>query len=102
MRWNFYICLSINKPEISSPNSVFSVGLGQDQVDSFNPPSNLSTNLYQSQSNPDLMSICYDDLRCTDYPEHVLKVSYHIICNVFMSMDKMFKNIYEYYTYQFY
>lgn len=48
--------------------------MGQDQVDSFNPPSNLSTNLYQSQSNPDLMSLCYDDLRCTDYPEHVLKV----------------------------
>ncbi|XP_023310109.1 rap guanine nucleotide exchange factor 6 isoform X3 [Anoplophora glabripennis] len=51
-----------------------SVGISHDQVDSFNPPSNLGTNLYQSQSNPDLMSICYDDLRCTDYPEHVLKV----------------------------
>lgn len=34
-----------------------------------------SSNLYHSQSNPDLMSLCYDDLRCTDYyPEHVLKV----------------------------
>lgn len=51
----------------------FSTGMGTDQVDSFNPPSNLGTNLYQSQSNPDLMSISYDDPRC-DYPEHVLKV----------------------------
>ncbi|XP_060519402.1 rap guanine nucleotide exchange factor 6 isoform X3 [Cylas formicarius] len=50
------------------------INMGTDQVDSFTPQSNLSTNLYQSQSNPDLMSICYDDLRCTDYPEHVLKV----------------------------
>nr|XP_018902577.1 PREDICTED: rap guanine nucleotide exchange factor 2 isoform X3 [Bemisia tabaci] len=33
-----------------------------------------NASLYQhSHSNPDLMSICYDDLR-TDYPEHVLKV----------------------------
>ncbi|XP_049804195.1 rap guanine nucleotide exchange factor 2 isoform X2 [Schistocerca nitens] len=31
------------------------------------------TSLYHSHSNPDLMSICYDDLR-SDYPEHVLKV----------------------------
>lgn len=30
------------------------------------------TTLYHS--NPDLMSICYDDLRASDYPEHVLKV----------------------------
>ncbi|XP_066256513.1 rap guanine nucleotide exchange factor 6 isoform X4 [Euwallacea similis] len=50
------------------------INIGTDQVDNFNPPSNLTTNIYQSQSNPDLMSICYDDLRCTDYPEHVLKV----------------------------
>ncbi|XP_050515980.1 rap guanine nucleotide exchange factor 6-like isoform X2 [Diabrotica virgifera virgifera] len=56
------------------PKNMINVGLGQDQVDSFNPPSTLGSNLYQSQSNPDLMSICYDDLRCTDYPEHVLKV----------------------------
>lgn len=48
--------------------------VGTDQVDNFNAPTNLGTNLYQSQSNPDLMSICYDDLRGTDYPEHVLKV----------------------------
>lgn len=47
--------------------------MGTDQVDSFNPPSTLGTNLYQSQSNPDLMSIPYDDPR-GDYPEHVLKV----------------------------
>lgn len=33
-----------------------------------------AASLYQSQSNPDLTSLCYDDLRCTDYPEHVLKV----------------------------
>ncbi|XP_054267681.1 rap guanine nucleotide exchange factor 2 isoform X3 [Macrosteles quadrilineatus] len=31
-----------------------------------------NTTLYHS--NPDLMSICYDDLRVSDYPEHVLKV----------------------------
>ncbi|VEN33719.1 unnamed protein product [Callosobruchus maculatus] len=56
-------------------NDFFSVGLSQDQVDSFNPPSNLGSNLYQSQSNPDLMSICMDEYnRCSDYPEHVLKV----------------------------
>ncbi|CAH1955334.1 unnamed protein product [Acanthoscelides obtectus] len=56
-------------------NDIFSVGLSQDQVDSFNPPSNLGSNLYQSQSNPDLMSICMDEYnRCSDYPEHVLKV----------------------------
>ena len=48
--------------------------VGTDQVDNFVPPATLGTNLYHSQSNPDLMSICYDDLRCTDYPEHVLKV----------------------------
>nr|XP_023024041.1 rap guanine nucleotide exchange factor 2 isoform X1 [Leptinotarsa decemlineata] len=56
------------------PKNIINVGMSQDQVDSFNPPSTLATNIYQSQSNPDLMSICYDDLRCTDYPEHVLKV----------------------------
>ncbi|XP_068904541.1 rap guanine nucleotide exchange factor 6 isoform X9 [Tenebrio molitor] len=50
------------------------INVGTDQVDNFNAPTNLGTNLYQSQSNPDLMSICYDDLRGTDYPEHVLKV----------------------------
>ncbi|XP_044734898.1 rap guanine nucleotide exchange factor 6 isoform X3 [Chrysoperla carnea] len=41
--------------------------------DSLNPAP-LPGALYQSQSNPDLMSLCYDDIRCTDYPEHVLKV----------------------------
>ncbi|CAG9864686.1 unnamed protein product [Phyllotreta striolata] len=56
------------------PKNMINVGLGQDQIDSFTPPSTLGSNLYQSQSNPDLMSICYDDLRVTDYPEHVLKV----------------------------
>ncbi|XP_044011272.1 rap guanine nucleotide exchange factor 6-like isoform X4 [Aphidius gifuensis] len=34
-----------------------------------------TTNLYHSRSNPDLTSLyCYDDIRSTDYPEHVLKV----------------------------
>ncbi|XP_023287865.1 rap guanine nucleotide exchange factor 2 isoform X2 [Orussus abietinus] len=34
-----------------------------------------TTNLYHSRSNPDLTSLyCYDDLRASDYPEHVLKV----------------------------
>lgn len=56
----------------------FSVGLGTDQVDSFNPPATLGTNLYHSQSNPDLVSISYDDSRCTDCPEHVLKVSLYL------------------------
>ncbi|CAH1955339.1 unnamed protein product [Acanthoscelides obtectus] len=57
------------------PKNIINVGLSQDQVDSFNPPSNLGSNLYQSQSNPDLMSICMDEYnRCSDYPEHVLKV----------------------------
>ncbi|XP_022902879.1 rap guanine nucleotide exchange factor 6 isoform X4 [Onthophagus taurus] len=55
------------------PKSI-NVAIGTDQVDNFSQPTTLTTNLYQSQSNPDLMSICYDDLRCTDYPEHVLKV----------------------------
>ncbi|XP_064216044.1 rap guanine nucleotide exchange factor 6 isoform X4 [Tribolium castaneum] len=50
------------------------INVGTDQVDNFSAPTNLGSNLYQSQSNPDLMSICYDDLRCADYPEHVLKV----------------------------
>ncbi|KAL3284268.1 hypothetical protein HHI36_018429 [Cryptolaemus montrouzieri] len=56
------------------PKNIINVGVGNDQVDSFNSPSNQGSNLYESQSNPDLMSICYDDIRCTDYPEHVLKV----------------------------
>ncbi|XP_037043277.1 rap guanine nucleotide exchange factor 2 isoform X8 [Bradysia coprophila] len=34
---------------------------------------NLST-LYQSHSNPDLTTVFYEDLRASDYPEHVLKV----------------------------
>lgn len=51
--------------------------MGLDQVDNVPPPATLGTNLYHSQSNPDLMSICYDDLRCNDYPEHVLKVIFY-------------------------
>ncbi|XP_017778513.1 PREDICTED: rap guanine nucleotide exchange factor 2 isoform X3 [Nicrophorus vespilloides] len=50
------------------------INVGSDQVDNFNSATTLSTNLFHSQSNPDLMSICYDDQRCTDFPEHVLKV----------------------------
>ncbi|KAK9885869.1 hypothetical protein WA026_013744 [Henosepilachna vigintioctopunctata] len=50
------------------------INAANDQVDSFNSPSNQGSNLYESRSNPDLVSICYDDIRCTDYPEHVLKV----------------------------
>lgn len=56
------------------PKNLISDALNTDQVDSFTQPSTLGSSLYQSQSNPDLMSICYEDLRCTDYPEHVLKV----------------------------
>lgn len=33
-----------------------------------------ASNLYHSQSNPDLTTIYYEDLRTSDYPEHVLKV----------------------------
>ena len=36
--------------------------------------SNYTGNLYHSHSNPDLVSLCYEDVRGTDYPEHVLKV----------------------------
>ncbi|XP_076264887.1 PDZ domain-containing guanine nucleotide exchange factor isoform X3 [Rhynchophorus ferrugineus] len=50
------------------------INIGSDQVDNINSPSNLTSHLYQSQSNPDLMSICYDDWRLSDFPEHVLKV----------------------------
>lgn len=53
----------------------FSVSMGMDQVDNIPQPSALGTNLYHSQSNPDLMTLSYDDMRCNDFPEHVLKVS---------------------------
>lgn len=36
--------------------------------------SNYTGNLYHSHSNPDLVSLCYEDPRGADYPEHVLKV----------------------------
>ncbi|XP_075217382.1 PDZ domain-containing guanine nucleotide exchange factor isoform X2 [Lycorma delicatula] len=40
-----------------------------------NSISHQQTTLYQhSHSNPDLMTICYDDSRGSEYPEHVLKV----------------------------
>lgn len=35
---------------------------------------NSSTSFYSSHSNPDLISICYDEYQSSDYPEHVLKV----------------------------
>lgn len=35
---------------------------------------NSSTSFYSSHSNPDLISICYDEYQASDYPEHVLKV----------------------------
>ncbi|OWR43078.1 rap guanine nucleotide exchange factor 2 [Danaus plexippus] len=35
---------------------------------------NSSTSFYNSHSNPDLISICYDEYQSSDYPEHVLKV----------------------------
>ena len=41
---------------------------------SFTSQQSQPTMLIHSHSNPDLMSICYDDLRSSDYPEHVLKV----------------------------
>lgn len=39
-----------------------------------NSSSNSSHTLYHSHSNPDLTTIYYEDLRVSDYPEHVLKV----------------------------
>lgn len=36
--------------------------------------SSYSGNLYHSHSNPDLVSLCYEEIRGADYPEHVLKV----------------------------
>ncbi|XP_044766856.1 rap guanine nucleotide exchange factor 2-like isoform X3 [Coccinella septempunctata] len=57
------------------PKNIINVGVGSDQVDSFNSSSSQGSNLYESQSNPDLVSMCYDDGgRNNDYPEHVLKV----------------------------
>lgn len=45
------------------------------QSDAGSIGSNNSLPLYQSHSNPDLTTnLYYDDLRSTDYPEHVLKV----------------------------
>ncbi|KAJ9600078.1 hypothetical protein L9F63_009620, partial [Diploptera punctata] len=41
---------------------------------SFSTQQSQPTLLMHSHSNPDLMSQCYDDLRSSDYPEHVLKV----------------------------
>lgn len=35
---------------------------------------NSSSSFYNSHSNPDLISICYDEYQSSDYPEHVLKV----------------------------
>ncbi|XP_045464379.1 rap guanine nucleotide exchange factor 2 isoform X5 [Harmonia axyridis] len=57
------------------PKNIINVRVGSDQVDSFNTSSSQGSNLYESQSNPDLVSMCYDDGgRHNDYPEHVLKV----------------------------
>lgn len=55
------------------PKNIINDGF-QDNVNHTPAPTPLGSNLCQSQSNPDLVSLCYDDLRCTDYPEHVLKV----------------------------
>ncbi|XP_018335456.1 rap guanine nucleotide exchange factor 2 isoform X2 [Agrilus planipennis] len=54
--------------------NLINTDIGIDQVDSVPPPATLGSNLYHSQSNPDLMSMCYDDLRGSDFPEHILKV----------------------------
>lgn len=53
---------------------IFSFSTNESLQDSMTSSTGLPNTLYQSQSNPDLMSLCYDDVRCTDYPEHVLKV----------------------------
>lgn len=47
---------------------------GNSNKSSCNATNSNNYNLYHSQSNPDLTSIYYDDLRTSDYPEHVLKV----------------------------
>ncbi|XP_065171530.1 rap guanine nucleotide exchange factor 6-like isoform X3 [Atheta coriaria] len=56
------------------PKNMINLAMNTDQVDSFPPQATLSASTFCSQSNPDLMSLYYDDSRCTDYPEHVLKV----------------------------
>lgn len=55
------------------PKNIITDGF-DDNITHTPQPAPLGSNLCQSQSNPDLVSLCYDDLRCTDYPEHVLKV----------------------------
>ncbi|CAH0545985.1 unnamed protein product [Brassicogethes aeneus] len=62
------------------PKNMINHALGSDVVDHHAPPPSSgplggACNAYQSQSNPDLMSLCYEEAgRCADYPEHVLKV----------------------------
>lgn len=55
------------------PKNIITDGF-HDSISHTPAPTPLGSNLCQSQSNPDLVSLCYDDLRATDYPEHVLKV----------------------------
>ncbi|PSN46583.1 hypothetical protein C0J52_13859 [Blattella germanica] len=55
------------------PKNPINDGVHTDE-NSFTSQQSQPTMLIHSHSNPDLMSICYDDLRSSDYPEHVLKV----------------------------
>ncbi|XP_004924521.2 rap guanine nucleotide exchange factor 2 [Bombyx mandarina] len=60
------------------PKNTISDGLHTDDSVLSNTESlnraNTSTSFYSSHSNPDLISICYDEYHSSDYPEHVLKV----------------------------
>lgn len=58
------------------PKNTISDGLHTDDsaISSSDSLSKSSNSFYNSHSNPDLISICYDELQSSDYPEHVLKV----------------------------
>ncbi|KAI5643072.1 rasGEF domain-containing protein [Phthorimaea operculella] len=60
------------------PKNIITDGLHADDSIISNTESlnkaNSSTSFYNSHSNPDLISICYDEYQSSDYPEHVLKV----------------------------
>ncbi|XP_077300830.1 PDZ domain-containing guanine nucleotide exchange factor isoform X2 [Arctopsyche grandis] len=58
------------------PKNIISDGIHTDDscISSTDSLSKNSNSFYNSHSNPDLISICYDELQSSDYPEHVLKV----------------------------
>ncbi|XP_026287919.1 rap guanine nucleotide exchange factor 2 isoform X4 [Frankliniella occidentalis] len=63
------------KMNILPKNTITDIVHSDDSAFSRTPSASTYTgNLYHSHSNPDLVSLCYEDIRGTDYPEHVLKV----------------------------